>query len=131
MIQLQFKKFNELFGTVLKIDIDKTKIDFFTFKGIQLLSRHFHLKKLIIKKSPSKKGWHIILCLKEEMTDSEIIAWQFAIGSDKFRERYNLLRHTTGNSMKEWNLLFAEKVNRKIDLTPRHKQLFEDVIYYR
>ena len=111
---MQFKNLNDQFGTVLKIDIDRINISFFTVKSIQLLARNFTLKKLIIKTSPSRKGHHIVLCLKEEMTDSEIIAWQFAIGSDKKRERYNLLRHTHGNKMKDWNILFPKKVKRKI-----------------
>jgi hypothetical protein len=111
---MKYAHLHYLYGTVLKIDIDHKKLSWFTFKGIQLLSRYFHLRYLLIKKSPSKKGWHIIIGLKEKMTDSEIIAWQFAIDSDRKRERYNLLRHTFGNSMKDWNILFSNKINKPL-----------------
>jgi hypothetical protein len=109
----------DFYGTVLKLDIDTNYIPFFTFKGIQYLSRYYHLQKFILKKSPSKKHYHIILGIKERMTDSEIIAWQFALGSDKYRERFNLLRHINGNRMKEWNLLFDNKTKYKISLKVR------------
>jgi len=111
---MNYKYLNDIYGTVLKVDIDRKKITWFTIKSMQFISRNFTLKKFIIKKSPSKKGWHIIICIKEEMTDSEIIAWQFALNSDKKRERYNLLRHTHGNKMKDWNLLFPNKIRSKL-----------------
>jgi len=111
---MNYKHLHDFYGTIIKIDIDSKHIPFFTFKGIQLLSRYFKLQKIIIKKSPSKKGWHIILCIENKMSDSEIIAWQFACGSDKYRERFNLLRHINGNSMKEWNILFNNKLHKTI-----------------
>ena len=111
---MRFKEMNKQFGTVLKVDIDRKNISWFTIKSLQYLSRHLTMQRLIIKRSPSRKGWHIIIGLKEKLNDYQIIVWQFALNSDKKRERYNLLRVLNGNPMKDWNILFDKKVNRPI-----------------
>jgi hypothetical protein len=94
-----YKYLNKLYGSVIKIDIDKPYLPFYTKNGLKYLSRFYSIQKLIIKKSPSKKGFHVIVCLKEKLPSPQILNWQFACGSDKFRERFNLLRLSKGNKM--------------------------------
>jgi hypothetical protein len=111
-----YKHLNDKYGTVLKMDIDTNYIPFFAVKGLQFVSRIYTLQHLIIKRSPSKKHYHIIACIKEKLSDSEIIAWQLICGSDKYRERHNLIRHANQNSMEVWNILFSNKKYSKISL---------------
>lgn len=100
--------------TLLKIDLDRHKLTWYCLKGIKLLSKYYPVKCIVFKRSPSKK-WHIIIGLDTHLTDFEIVAWQFAIDSDKQRERYNMLRIINGNNMKDWNLLFPNKKHIKIN----------------
>lgn len=102
------------FGTLIKIDIDKPKISLFTMVSLKYISQHYTIKKLTIATSPSKRGYHLVICLKEVLPDTEIIALQFMCGSDRKRERFNMLRYMKGLSMRQWNLLFPNKINRKI-----------------
>lgn len=67
----------------------------------------------------TRRGWHLIVRLREKLTDGEIIAAQAILGSDLARERLNLSRAISIRlrPSKFWrrriNLLFQKKVRTR------------------
>jgi len=114
-----------LSNTIIKVDIDKKNLPNYTLEGLEYLSKYYSIQKLIIRKSQNN-NYHIIIGLKEKLTDLEIIVIQFCLGSDKRRERLNYIRHLNGGKMEDWNLLFVKKTKipkTSITLAMRYRQL--------
>jgi hypothetical protein len=57
------------------------------------------------------RGWHLVIRFRRDFTSGELVALQFALGSDRKRERYNLRRVICGAAPAKWNLLFERKLN--------------------
>lgn len=65
------------------------------------------------ERSSGGKGWHVTVRFLEPMLPAEIIALQFALGSDNRRETMNLGRVMASNFNEEetrWNLLYSQKL---------------------
>lgn len=63
-----------------------------------------------LKYHQTRRGWHVTIELTQVLTAGEIIAAQFALGSDVRRERYNLMRVICGGRLRDVNLLFDAKL---------------------
>lgn len=68
----------------------------------------------------TRRGWHVVIRLREKLLPSEIVALQSILGSDGRREALNFMRAfamrqkcngVTGYWRKRWNILFAGKLN--------------------
>jgi len=53
--------------------------------------------------------WHVEIRTARALTSGEQVAVQMALGSDPWRERYNLARVICGARRADWNLLFSRK----------------------
>lgn len=76
------------------------------------------LRPIWIRSDRTRRGWHVVIALRERLEPAELVALQACMGSDRRRETLNLLRvigmrrspirstfwHT------RWNLLYASKL---------------------
>lgn len=69
------------------------------------------VKPRYIRYDRTARGWHVVVGLPRALTDGAIVALQMALGSDIYRETYNLFRVNCGAQVQDWNLLFSEKLN--------------------
>lgn len=76
----------------------------------QVLPRPMLRRLEYIRYDRTRRGWHMVVRLGLPLTDGELVALQFALGSDARRERYNLRRVICGAPAREWNLLFDRKL---------------------
>jgi hypothetical protein len=104
--------------TILKLDLDNKLIDYWkeewlkTRKAI-LEALNLKLEKVIIKESPSKKGYHVWLYVKgKPMNDLEVLRCQSLLGDCPTRCKINYIRITQRNITKWWNKLFAKHLRR-------------------
>ena len=59
----------------------------------------------------TNRGWHVVICWDRTFKPAEITALQAILGSDPWREMYNLSRVLSGKTRsRRWNLLFEEKL---------------------
>jgi hypothetical protein len=65
---------------------------------------------VLYEPSPSGLGWHLVIRFRRAFTSGELVSLQFALGSDRKRERYNLRRVICGARPRDWNLLFNLKL---------------------
>lgn len=103
---------------ILRIDIDKP-IDEWGWlpdykKAVKAVLNTFNLKaeKIIVRKSPSRKGLHIWIHLNKPVTDMERVKLQFLCLDDAGRTWINRLRVLYRHNP-NWNKLFSEAENIK------------------
>lgn len=77
---------------------------------------HLNVHNMYIRRSDSG-NFHIVAILNEQLSDAEIVALQFALGSDAMREKLNLVRVLTLRDptikkfwRKRWNVLYSKKI---------------------
>lgn len=59
----------------------------------------------------TRRGWHMLVQFRETFNALETVALQAILGSDAFRETYNLVRVRSKRARDgRWNLLFRQKV---------------------
>ena len=65
----------------------------------------------------TRRGWHIIIHLRENLAPAELVALQACLGSDRRREALNLMRvlgmkryGVTDFWKRRWNILYSEKL---------------------
>lgn len=68
------------------------------------------LPPAFVRYDRTRRGWHVVIRVRRALTSGELVALQFACGSDPKRERYNLYRIIAGARPRDWNLLFSEKL---------------------
>lgn len=56
-------------------------------------------------------NWHVEIKTERALTSGEQVAVQLVLGSDVWRERYNLARVICGARRADWNLLFRRKAS--------------------
>lgn len=104
----------------MKIDIDNAR-DYFNFWQSRLpyFRDFFKVKDIWIRerKSPSGKGWHIIIELpRAKLSEMEIVFLQLFLLSDFKREAFNMARVRSGKFPDgSWNVLFKEKHVARLD----------------
>jgi len=101
--------------TLIKVDWDKKLID---DRDLYSLAKLSHFKTILgftLKRS-TNNNWHLMIVIKEDIDDKELILWQMFLGSDVKREKMNFLRWLNGAKMSEWNILFTCKVSKKLNL---------------
>lgn len=101
--------------SVLKIDLDFKRIPKRSLETIDFLKFYYTVLGTYIYKSASGNH-HIVVEIKEKISDYEIILIQLLCGSDRKREWFNYKRVKEGLKMKDWNLLFSKKMNREIKI---------------
>ena len=77
--------------------------------------RNFDIVPHEVQYSRTRKGWHVLIAHNGRCTPSEIVACQFALGSDPRRETLNLMRVLRIRTAprfwrKRFNLLYSEKL---------------------
>jgi hypothetical protein len=104
--------------TILKLDLDSKLIDYWmedwlkTRKAI-LKALNLKLEKIIIKESPSKKGYHVWLHVKgKPMNDLEVLKAEHLLGCCETRCKINYIRITQRNITKWWDKLFSKHLKR-------------------
>ena len=70
-----------------------------------------------VRHDRTKRGWHVVIQLRESLLPGEQIALQAVMGSDRRRETLNLMRAVAVRRAdpgvkwrNRWQLLFSEKV---------------------
>jgi len=58
----------------------------------------------------TRKGYHILLKLKEPISKARIILYQLLLGSDTSREMYNYMR--LRRNAKDYNIFFIAKISK-------------------
>jgi len=65
----------------------------------------------------TRRGWHVVIAMRNHLTPGEAIALQACLGSDRRRETLNLMRaiavrrgRITGFWSERWNLLYSSKL---------------------
>ncbi len=79
-------------------------------RRVWAVARMLKIKPLVIEWRRTRKGWHMLITWDAVFTPAETVALQAILGSDAFREAYNLARVRSGNKSDRWNLLFREKI---------------------
>jgi len=79
-----------------------------------MIGRMFEIESFKIKRSPSKRGYHVKLLIKPlvKFDKRDIVILQLLLGSDRKREFFNWLR-VRGN-LKHWNVLFDKKLQGSV-----------------
>lgn len=82
-----------------------------TIRGVIV---RLHLKVRAIEYHRTRRGWHVVLLLKQQLKPAETVALQAILGSDPLRETFNLARILGGQADESfrWNLLFDYKLRR-------------------
>ena len=101
----------------LKIDFDNVRSVEGLRRRLLRLSKVIRILRLSVgdietKKSPSGKGYHVIIDMKRDIPDIVAVTLQSLMGSDYKRECYNLIR--VANGIKNWNVLFKSKKKFRI-----------------
>lgn len=94
----------------IKIDIDKKKIPKVFYERFEELRNHYPISNRAYTKSPSSKGWHIVIQLDFPIFVAEAILIQIFLCSDIKREFMNFMRVLNGASLEKWNILFNRKM---------------------
>ena len=65
----------------------------------------------------TRRGWHVIIAMRDHLSPGETIALQACLGSDRRRETLNLMRAVSvrtgrirGFWSERWNLLYSSKL---------------------
>jgi len=77
---------------------------------VHKLAHDLGIVPLFIRDDRTARGWHRTVRWNRTFQPGEIIALQLAMGSDRRRELFNLLRVLSGEDSKRWNLLFDHKL---------------------
>jgi len=85
------------------------------YRGICGVLRWLGFVPYEVQYSRTRKGWHVLIAHNGRCTPSEIVAVQFALGSDPRRETLNLMRVLRiGTAPRFWrkrfNILYSEKL---------------------
>jgi hypothetical protein len=99
--------------SVAKVDVD-------ILMDEQLLTKFINTRLAIIKAlgytfrryriRRTAKGYHLWFHIDEKLNPRELVDFQFLLGDDQARCRFNYLRHEA-NSFNEFNALFSKKIN--------------------
>lgn len=73
--------------------------------------REYHVEGFGVETSPSGRGLHIRIFLREDLDDMEVLRLQFLLGDDRTRCRLNYLRLMKG--IDHWNKLFVRRVQKR------------------
>jgi len=76
----------------------------------------------------TKRGYHIRITLKRELSDIDVQMLQMLMGSDIHREIYNFIRRIDGKLIEEWNKLYTKK---HLVLKTRIKETLSEEKYCR
>lgn len=71
------------------------------------------LTPIAVRYDRTRRGWHVVIVFRRQFTSGEMVALQLALGSDRYRERYNLRRILCGAEPSNWNLLFESKLESR------------------
>lgn len=95
----------------------------FDFRRVPRLSsiwavcRIVGLRPIWIRTDRTRKGWHVVIRLRQSLSNAEIVAAQAIMGSDNRREALNLMRaiairqRDPGPTFRDrWNLLYENKL---------------------
>lgn len=75
------------------------------------VSRMLQVKPKWVELHRTRRGWHMSVMFSERFSPIETVALQAILGSDAFRETYNLVRVRSKQAAgRRWNLLFREKI---------------------
>lgn len=75
------------------------------------VSRMLQVRPQWVELHRTRRGWHMSVMFREKFNGLETVAIQAILGSDAFRETYNLVRVRSKRVRGgRWNLLFREKV---------------------
>lgn len=76
------------------------------------LARRLGVNVRVIEYRRTRRGWHVSVQWSRSFRPIELIAIQAILGSDPFRESFNLARVLGGRASQSnrWNLLFKEKL---------------------
>lgn len=85
-------------------DFVKTRIEILKFLG-------YKTKDVVVKKSPSGRGFHIWFHIDGKVDDMEMLRLQFLLGDDVGRVWLNYLRIRRG--VEHWNKCFSEVLWKK------------------
>jgi hypothetical protein len=101
-------------GSLLLCDFDEGKRAP-NYRGICHVLRTLGLVPLRVLYRRTRKGWHVVLEHNGELSPTEQVCAQFALGSDRKRELLNLMRvMRLPNAPKfwreRWNLLYGYKL---------------------
>lgn len=90
-----------------------------TFSELAATARVVHVRIAWVEYRRTRRGWHVRVGFDRRFkwTPAEMVAFQSVCGSDKWRERLNLLRvrqirvrRLRGFWPSRWNLLFRRKL---------------------
>lgn len=107
-----------------RVRLDHAYLDFDTrrvprLRPIWAVCRIVGLRpRSILTRRSSRRGWHVIVRLDRAIQPAELVALQFAFGSDRRRETLNLCRVLGMRESKirdpfwqvRWNLLYERKL---------------------
>lgn len=78
------------------------------------VARIVGLRPRWVRYDKTRRGWHVVIQWNRIMSDSELVALQFALGSDYKRETLNLMRVMARPSNRaqrcRWNILYERKL---------------------
>ena len=90
-------------------DYDQTTVK--PMMRIWAVARMLRIRPLMVELARTRRGWHVVIEWNREFAPIETVALQAILGSDAFRETYNLVRVLGGQpGGNRWNLLFKEKI---------------------
>lgn len=69
------------------------------------------LRVRAVEYAKTRRGWHMVIALREQLSPAETTALQAILGSDPARETFNLARVRSGKTSDQaWNILFEYKL---------------------
>lgn len=95
-------------GSVLKLDFDWTPPSKWVERKYESISNI--LSAGTFTSVETKRGFHMIVHLNEDLTEEEICMWQWVFGDDQTRCRLNYARLKSG--VENWNKLFVRKIKK-------------------
>jgi hypothetical protein len=97
---------------VLYVDVDCARIPDSFFKFLGFLVRTIGIRVVLVENVRTVRGWHVLVTLDRGFPPLAIVTLQAILGSDPYRETFNLARVLGGKAgrNKRWNLLFDRKV---------------------
>ncbi len=107
----------------LKIDWDGEEDQDFENK-LKSILRIYHLTEAKVEKYKTKHGYHLYIEFNKKIPEIEMVLLQCLLGSDNFRELYNLER--VKNKNRGWNVLF--KVKKKEGKVVSKEKFIEEKI---
>lgn len=105
------------------LDLDRPRVP--RFASIYAICRIVGITPRVIRTDRTRRGWHVLIWIRESLTPAETIALQILFGSDNRREALNLMRaiairqHDPGPFWRDrWNLLYESKLPCQISKSP-------------